>query len=90
MPDCAETWFESVLRALQVPSVLTASCVRAASTFASRIVALADGRIFREGTPLEVLDAELVRAVFGDGLEVVARDGHPGVLPRVPQAVRRL
>jgi iron complex transport system ATP-binding protein len=54
-----------------------------ASTFASRIVALADGRIVREGTPLEVLDADLVQGVFGDGLEVVARDGHPAVLPRV-------
>jgi iron complex transport system ATP-binding protein len=54
-----------------------------ASTFASRIVALAGGRIVREGTPFEVLDADLVRAVFGDGLEVVARDGHPAVLPRV-------
>jgi iron complex transport system ATP-binding protein len=54
-----------------------------ASTFASRIVAIADGRIVREGTPLEVLDADLVQAVFGDGLEVVARDGHPAVLPRV-------
>jgi iron complex transport system ATP-binding protein len=54
-----------------------------ASTFASRIVALADGRIVREGTPFEVLDADLVRAVFGDGLEVVARDGSPAVLPRV-------
>jgi ABC-type cobalamin/Fe3+-siderophores transport system ATPase subunit len=60
-----------------------------ASTFASRIVALADGRIVADGTPLEVLDADLVRAVFGEGLEVVARDGHPGVLPRVPQAVKR-
>jgi len=61
-----------------------------ASTFASRIVALADGRIVREGTPLDVLDAELVRAVFGDGLEVVPRDGHPGVLPRGPHTVSRL
>jgi iron complex transport system ATP-binding protein len=61
-----------------------------ASTFASRIVALTDGHIVREGTPLEVLSAELVRAVFGDGLEVVARDGHPGVLPRVPPPARRL
>jgi iron complex transport system ATP-binding protein len=60
-----------------------------ASTFASRIVALADGRIVADGTPFEVLEADLIRAVFGEGLEVVARDGHPGVLPRVPQAVRR-
>jgi iron complex transport system ATP-binding protein len=54
-----------------------------ASAFASRIAALADGRVVREGTPLEVLSSDLVRAVFGDGLEVVARDGHPAVLPRV-------
>lgn len=55
-----------------------------ASTFASRIVALADGRVVREGTPLEVLDSQLVEAVFGHGLEVVARDGRPAVVPRVP------
>ena len=55
-----------------------------ASAFASRIVAIADGRIVREGTPLEVIHPDLVKAVFGDGLEVVARDGHPAVLPRLP------
>ena len=54
-----------------------------ASTFASRIVVIADGRVAREGSPAEVLSADLVRAVFGDGLEIVARDGHPAVLPRV-------
>jgi len=55
-----------------------------ASTFASRIVVIAEGRLVREGTPLDVLDAQLVEAVFGDGLEVVARDGRPAVVPRVP------
>jgi iron complex transport system ATP-binding protein len=55
-----------------------------ASTFASRIVVIADGRVAREGSPAEVLRADLVRTVFGDGLEVVARDGRPAVLPRVP------
>ena len=55
-----------------------------ASAFASRIVVMAEGRLVREGTPLEVLDAQLVEAVFGDGLEVVARDGRPAVVPRVP------
>ena len=54
-----------------------------ASAFGSRIVAIADGRIVREGTPIDVLDAELVQAVFGEGLEVVARDGRPAVLPRI-------
>ena len=54
-----------------------------ASAFASRIAAIADGRIVHEGTPLEVIHPDLVTAVFGDGLEVVARDGHPAVLPRL-------
>ena len=54
-----------------------------ASAFASRIVAIADGRIVREGTPLEVIHPDLVQAVFGGGLEVVARDGHPAVLPKL-------
>jgi iron complex transport system ATP-binding protein len=53
-----------------------------ASTFASRIVVIADGRVAREGSPVDVLRADLVRTVFGDGLEVVERDGHPAVLPR--------
>jgi iron complex transport system ATP-binding protein len=55
-----------------------------ASTFGSRIVVMADGRIVREGKPIDVLSSDLVRGVFGDGLEVVARDGRPAVLPRVP------
>ncbi|MGH2471799.1 MAG: ABC transporter ATP-binding protein [Candidatus Limnocylindria bacterium] len=54
-----------------------------ASTFASRIVVIAEGRVARDGSPAEVLRADLVRTVFGNGLEVVARDGHPAVLPRV-------
>jgi iron complex transport system ATP-binding protein len=54
-----------------------------ASAFGSRIVAMANGRIVRDGTPLEVIHPELVKAVFGDGLEVIARDGHPAVLPRL-------
>ena len=60
-----------------------------ASTFASRIVAIADGRIVRDGTPLEVLESDLVQAVFGEGLEVVARDGHPAVLPRASRSLQR-
>jgi iron complex transport system ATP-binding protein len=54
-----------------------------ASTFASRIVVIADGRVAREGSPAEVLRADLVRGIFGNGLEVIERDGHPAVLPRV-------
>jgi iron complex transport system ATP-binding protein len=54
-----------------------------ASTFASRIVVIDDGRVARDGSPADVLRTDLVRTVFGDSLEVVARDGHPAVLPRV-------
>jgi iron complex transport system ATP-binding protein len=54
-----------------------------ASAFGSRIVALADGRIVLDGPPIEVIRSDLVKAVFGDGLEVIARNGTPVVLPRV-------
>jgi ABC-type cobalamin/Fe3+-siderophores transport system ATPase subunit len=54
-----------------------------ASAFGSRIVALADGRVVGEGAPKEVLRSDLVKALFGDRLEVVARDGRPAVLPRL-------
>jgi iron complex transport system ATP-binding protein len=60
-----------------------------ASAFASRIVVLADGRIVREGPPPQVLEANLITKVFGEGLEVVARDGHPAVLPRAPRTLVR-
>jgi iron complex transport system ATP-binding protein len=60
-----------------------------ASAFASRIVVLADGRVVREGPPLQVLEANLITKVFGEGLEVVARDGHPAVLPRAPRTLVR-
>jgi ABC-type cobalamin/Fe3+-siderophores transport system ATPase subunit len=56
-----------------------------ASAFASRIVAMANGRIVRDGTPLEVIRPDLVKSVFGEGLEVVARDGRPAVLPRLSE-----
>jgi len=55
-----------------------------ASAFASRIVVLDDGRIVTDGTPAEVLRADLVRAVFGDAFDLVARDGRPLVVPKVP------
>jgi len=60
-----------------------------ASAFATRIVAIAAGQIVREGTPVQVLESDLIAAVFGEGLEVVARDGRPAVLPRGPRAGTR-
>jgi iron complex transport system ATP-binding protein len=60
-----------------------------ASAFGSRIVALADGRIVREGTPVDVIQSDLVTAIFGEGLEVVARDGRPAVLPKLATSRER-
>jgi iron complex transport system ATP-binding protein len=52
-----------------------------AAAFASRVVLLADGAVIREGEPRTVITAELVSAVFGPGLRVVAHDGRPFVIP---------
>jgi ABC-type cobalamin/Fe3+-siderophores transport system ATPase subunit len=60
-----------------------------ASSFATRIVAMEAGRIVRDGPPLDVLRPELIARVFGEGLEIVARDGRPGVLPRVAMPAPR-
>jgi len=52
-----------------------------AAAFASRVVLLADGAVVRDGDPRQVITAELVSAVFGPGLRVVAHDGRPFVIP---------
>jgi iron complex transport system ATP-binding protein len=52
-----------------------------ASAVASRVVVVDEGRIVRDAPPGEVLTSELVAAIFGSGLEVVARNGRPRVFP---------
>jgi iron complex transport system ATP-binding protein len=52
-----------------------------AAAFASRVVLLVDGAVIRSGPPSQVITAELVSAVFGPGLRVVAYDGRPFVIP---------
>jgi len=52
-----------------------------ASALADRVVVMDAGRVVADGRPAEVLTAATVRAVFGEGLEVGARDGVPFVLP---------
>jgi iron complex transport system ATP-binding protein len=52
-----------------------------ASASASRIAVMDRGRIVCDAPPGEALTRELVSSIFGDGLEVVARDGHPRVFP---------
>ena len=51
------------------------------AALADRVVVLAGGRIVRDGAPLEVLDADLVREVFGPGWHVAVHAGRPIVHP---------
>ena len=48
---------------------------------ATRMVVLAEGRVFRDGPPDAVVGAELVRSVFGPELAVARHDGRPFVVP---------
>ncbi len=67
------------VRGLAVVAVL--HDLNLAAAFASRVVLLADGVVIREGEPRNVITAELISAVFGPGLRVVAHDGRPFVIP---------
>ena len=52
-----------------------------ASAFASRMTVLAEGRIVHDGHPRAVLSQEVVTAVFGPGLRVLADGDRQVVLP---------
>ncbi len=51
------------------------------AALADRVVVIADGAVLRDGGPLAVLDAALVRQVFGEGWTVLRRDGRPLIVP---------
>ncbi len=55
-----------------------------AAAIADRIVLLCAGRVVRDGTPAEVLDAELLSEVYEIGVDVIVdpATGTPTVLPR--------
>ncbi len=53
-----------------------------AAAFCSRTVLLKDGRIFSDGPPREVFNAEKLSAVFAHPLEVQTGDGPSRVVPR--------
>jgi iron complex transport system ATP-binding protein len=67
------------LRGLAVIAVL--HDLNLAAVFASRVLLLADGAVIRSGPPNQVITPDLVSAVFGPGLRVVAHDGRPFVIP---------
>jgi iron complex transport system ATP-binding protein len=52
-----------------------------ASAMATRIVVLRDGAVVFDGAPRDALTQDLVRDVFGEGLDVVMHEGHPFVVP---------
>jgi ABC-type cobalamin/Fe3+-siderophores transport system ATPase subunit len=52
-----------------------------ASAMATRIVVLRDGSIVFDGAPRDALTPDLVRDVFGGGLDVVMHEGRPFVVP---------
>jgi iron complex transport system ATP-binding protein len=57
------------------------------AALADRVVVIAGGRVVRDGTPLVVLEPELVRDVFGEGWTVIRRDGRPVIVPAVSDTV---
>jgi iron complex transport system ATP-binding protein len=71
----------TIARARGLAVVAVLHDLNLAAAFASRVVLLADGVVVREGEPRAVITAELVSAVFGPGLRVIAHDGRPFVVP---------
>ncbi|WP_157155044.1 MULTISPECIES: heme ABC transporter ATP-binding protein [unclassified Diaminobutyricimonas] len=52
-----------------------------AGAYADRVALIAGGRLEASGTPLEVLTAERVSAIYGLKVQVLEQDGRPVVLP---------
>ena len=75
-------------RALTVVAVL--HDLNLASALASRVIVLDDGAVVRDGDPRDVITAALVREVFGPGLNVIAHEGRPFVLPAAETAAERV
>ena len=63
-----------------------------ACRYSHQLVAMKDGRIYRQGAPGDVVDAEMVRAVYGVEAEVVPHPvgGTPLCLPLGRRAATRL
>ena len=66
-------------RGLAVAAVL--HDLNLAASVATRLVVIADGRVVCDARPDAVVNADLIRDVFGPGLVVVRHEGRPVVLP---------
>ena len=45
-----------------------------AYTFADKVVSIKDGKVYREGSPEEILDDELIRALYNIDVEMISSD----------------
>jgi iron complex transport system ATP-binding protein len=66
-------------RGLAVAAVL--HDLNLAASMATRIAVIADGRVVCDASPETVMNADLIRDVFGSGLSVGRLDGRPVVVP---------
>jgi iron complex transport system ATP-binding protein len=66
-------------RGLAVAAVL--HDLNLAASMATRVAVMAKGRVVCDAAPETVLNADLIRDVFGLGLAVIRHDGRPIVLP---------
>jgi iron complex transport system ATP-binding protein len=58
--------------------------LNSAAAFADRLVLLRDGAVVGEGTPSEVLRADLLSEVYGVALERIDREGRPPIILPLP------
>ncbi len=60
--------------------VMISHDINISAKYADRIILIHDGKVFANGTPLEVLTKENIRTVYGVDADIIVRDGHPHVI----------
>ncbi len=73
-------------RRLGLSVVMVLHDLNHASRCSHRIVAVKDGRIWRQGPPSEIVTKELIREIFGVESRVVMDDGYPYFIPVEPSS----
>ena len=68
-------------RTLRLTIVMVLHDLNHASRCSHRIVAVKDGRIYRQGPPREIVTEELIREIFGVESRIVMDDGYPFFIP---------
>lgn len=76
-------------RSLGLTVVMVLHDLNHAARFSHRVIAIKDGRVWRQGTPAEIVTSELVREVFGVESRIVMDAGCPHFIPLKPCEGRR-